>query len=86
MSQSIHMLSIQIDTKNLELVNYIKLSFFASHMKSSFSVIRYSRVNVLLLDWTFVKPYGNFRRLSVSSLASKNSLKKPFLRGEVMSI
>ena len=52
------MLSIQIDTKSLELVIYhqfnnIKLSFFASHMKSSFpfctfnrccTVIRYSRV------------------------------------------
>ena len=35
------MLSIQIDTKSLELVIYrqfnnIKLSFFATHMKSSF--------------------------------------------------
>ena len=35
------MLSIQIDTKSFELVIYhqfnnIKLSFFASHMKSSF--------------------------------------------------
>ena len=52
------MLSIQIDTKSLELVIYhqfsnIKLSFFASHMKSSFplstfnrscTVIRYFRV------------------------------------------
>ena len=45
------MLSIQIDTKSLELVNNIKLSFFLSHMKSSFplftfniccTVIRYS--------------------------------------------
>ena len=27
------MLSIQIDTKSLELVNNIELSFFASHMK-----------------------------------------------------
>ena len=38
-SHSIHMLSIQIDTKNLELIIYhqfnnIKLSFFASHIKS----------------------------------------------------
>ena len=38
------MLSIQIDTKSLELVIYhqfnnIKLSFFASHMKSSFPVL-----------------------------------------------
>ena len=49
-----HMLSIQIDTKSLELVIYhqfnnIKLSLFASHMKSSFplcTVIRYSRVVV----------------------------------------
>ena len=49
------MLSIQIDTKRLELVN-IKLTFFASHMKSSFplctisrccTVIRYSRVETL---------------------------------------
>ena len=46
------MLSIQIDTKSLELFishqfNNIKLSLFASHMKSSFplcTVIRYSRV------------------------------------------
>ena len=46
------MLSIQIDIKSLELVIYnlfnnIKLSFFASHMKSSFPLctdIRYSRV------------------------------------------
>ena len=29
------MLNIQIDTKSLELVNNIKLSFFASHMKLS---------------------------------------------------
>ena len=40
-SHPINMLSIQIDTKSLELVinhqfNNIKLSFFASHMKSSF--------------------------------------------------
>ena len=35
-SHSIHMLSIQIYTKSLELVNNIKLSFFASHMNSSF--------------------------------------------------
>ena len=49
------MLSIQIDTKSLELVIYhqlnnIKLSFFASHMKSSFPLctdIRYSRVCVV---------------------------------------
>ena len=53
------MLSIPIDTKSLELVihhqfNNIKLSFFASYMKSSFplcrsdrccTVIRYSRVS-----------------------------------------
>ena len=37
-SHSIHMLSIQIETKSLKLVIYhqfnnIKLSFFASHMK-----------------------------------------------------
>ena len=51
-SHSIHMLSIQIDTKSLELVIYhqfnnIKLSLFASQMKSSFPLcmfIRYSRV------------------------------------------
>ena len=40
-SHSIHMFSIQIDTKSFELVIYhqynnIKLSFFASPMKSSF--------------------------------------------------
>ena len=40
MSHSIHMLSIQIDTKSITLVihhqlNNIKLSFFASHMKRS---------------------------------------------------
>ena len=34
MSHSIHMLSIQIDTKNLKF-NNIKLSFFASHSKGS---------------------------------------------------
>ena len=38
------MLSVQIDTKSLELVIYhqfnnIKLSLFASHMKSSFPVL-----------------------------------------------
>ena len=46
-SHSIHMFSIQIDTKSLELFNNTKLSFFASHMKSSFPLctsIRYSRV------------------------------------------
>ena len=42
------MLSIQIDTKNLELVIYhqfnnIKLSFFASHMKSGFPLCRFDR-------------------------------------------
>ena len=56
------MLSIQIDTKSLELVIYpqfhnIKLSFFASHMKLSFplctflrccTVIRFSRVRTTL--------------------------------------
>ena len=41
MSHSIHMSSIQIDTKSLELIiqyqfNNIKLSFFASHIKRSF--------------------------------------------------
>ena len=49
------MLSIQIDTKSLKLVIYyqfnnIKLSLFASHMKSSFPlcrIIRYSRVRGL---------------------------------------
>ena len=59
------MLSIQIDTKSLDLVIYhqfnnIKLSFFASHMKSSFNlctvffnrcctIIGYSRVCTMLL-------------------------------------
>ena len=47
-SQSIHMLSIQIDTKSLELVinhqiNNIKLSFFASHMKRSFPLCTFNR-------------------------------------------
>ena len=39
MSHSIHMLSIQIDTKSLWLFNNIKLSFFASHMKRSFAML-----------------------------------------------
>ena len=34
MSHSIHMLSIQIDTKKFQF-NNIQLSFFASHMKRS---------------------------------------------------
>ena len=60
-SHSIHMSSIQIDTKSLERVIYyqlnnIKLSFFASHMKSSYplctfnrccTVIRYSKVEAI---------------------------------------
>ena len=42
---SIHILSIQIDTKSLKLVIYhqfnnIKLSFFTSHVKSSFYYVR----------------------------------------------
>ena len=45
MSHSIHILSIQIDTKSLKLVIYhqfnnIKLSFFTSHVKSSFHYVR----------------------------------------------
>ena len=61
------MLSNQIDTKSLELVIYhqfnnIKLSFFASDMKSSFSlctfnrcctVIRYSRVSDMIFCRSF---------------------------------
>ena len=43
------MLSIQIDTKSLELVNNIKLSFFASHMKSSFPLCTFNHA-VRLLD------------------------------------
>ena len=47
-SLSICMLSIQIDTKSLELViqhqfNNIKLSFFSSHMNSSFPVCMFYR-------------------------------------------
>ena len=42
MSRSNHIVSIQIDTKNLEFVvlhqfNNVKLSFFASYMKLSFA-------------------------------------------------
>ena len=58
------MLSIQIDTKSLDLGIYhqfsnIKLSFFASHMKSNFplctlnrcfTAIRYSRVGLMKLE------------------------------------
>ena len=51
------MLSIQSDTKtkSLELVIYhqfnnIKLSFFASHMKSSFPLCTFNRDAVRLLD------------------------------------
>ena len=45
MSHSIHILSIQIDTKSLKLVIYhqfnnIKLAFFTSHVKSSFHYVR----------------------------------------------
>ena len=43
------MLSIQIDTKSLELVNNIKLSFFARHMKSSFPLCTFNHA-VRLLD------------------------------------
>ena len=45
MSHCIHMLSIQIDTKNPGLIihhqfNNIKLSFFAGHNKMSFHYVR----------------------------------------------
>ena len=48
------MLNIQIDTKSLEPIIYhqfnnIKLSFFASHIKSSFHYVRLINV-VRLLD------------------------------------
>ena len=70
------MLSIQIDTKSLELLIYhqfnnIKLSFFASHMKLSFplcsfnrccTVIRYSRVGRLLLR-CLLKVVNDFRKI-----------------------
>ena len=73
------MLSIQIDTKSLELVIYhqfdnIKLSFFASHMKSSLplctfkrccTVIRYSKFKSLLFNFvqfliSYLAPLGDF--------------------------
>ena len=46
--ESIHMLSIQIDTKSLKFLIYyqfnnIKLSFFASHMKLSFPLSKFDR-------------------------------------------
>ena len=49
------MLSIQIDTKSLELVIYhqfnnIKLSFFASHMKSSFTSCTFNRCFPLFIS------------------------------------
>ena len=49
-----HMLSMEIDPKSLEQVIYhqfnnIKLSFFASHMKSSFHYVRLTDA-VWLLD------------------------------------
>ena len=60
MSQSIHMLSIQINTKSFNfvihnLINNIKLSFFANHMKGSFSfwtVFRYFRVKIQVENTT----------------------------------
>ena len=70
-SHSIHMLSIQIDTKSLELVNNIKLSLFASHMKSSVplftfdrccTVIGYSRVCTILIDIFLLGDLLLFRR------------------------
>ena len=39
MSHSIHMFSIQIDTKISSIFNNSKLSFFASNMKQSFPLI-----------------------------------------------
>ena len=49
------MLNIQIDAKSLEKVIYhqfnnIKLSLFASHMKSSFPLCRFKIDAILLLD------------------------------------
>ena len=81
------MLSIQIDTQNLKLVirhqfNNIKLSFFASQMKSSFSlctfnrcctVIRYSRV----MYYHF--PGYNSSLAACKTTRSKKSCKFPFL-------
>ena len=50
------MLSIQIDTKSLELIIYIKSSLFASHMKSSFPLCTFKIDAVRLLDPLLCKP------------------------------
>ena len=51
MSHSIHMLSIQIDTKSLKFdiyhqFNNVKLSFFASHIKSVLKWVKIFEVNL----------------------------------------
>ena len=73
MSHSIHMLSIQIDTKSLKLVshhklNNIKLSFFASHTKWSyrhfhnlFLLSVYSRHFQVMSFVRFSKAVANFQ-------------------------
>ena len=40
-------------------------------------------VNVLLLEWTFIKPYVNFRRLSRTSM---NSLKETIFNANLATI
>ena len=52
------MLSIQIDTKSLELVNNIKLSFFASHMKSSFLLCTFQKLYGYQIQYKYFKSYS----------------------------
>ena len=73
------MLSIQIDTKSLELVIYhqfnnIKLSFFESHMKSSFPTCRFILDAVRLLDIVEYIPHDEFFQF-VPEQSGKHGLK-----------
>ena len=78
------MLSIQIDTKSLGLVicqqfNNIKLSFFASHMKSleycersELRLFEFSRqkshIRNVLLNWDIQEKGGKFKRFNFSTV------------------
>ena len=90
MSHSIHILSIQIDTKSLKLVIYhqfnnIKLSFFTSHVKSSFHYVRLMDAVRLLdtLEYFIVQPHlktqvSNMWEFSALNVYFESPLKKGF--------